>query len=78
MLGPTRCAVVIPTLLGRMEVPVDGLRAEMETAFGHRGLGGPPTQDGNDCVCAIDARCLLPACSFPAVPGTRYSVPTAA
>jgi ribosomal protein L3 glutamine methyltransferase len=41
---------------GLLLLEVGGLRAAMEAAFGPLRLRWLPTQDGTDCVCAIDAR----------------------
>ncbi|HTX67354.1 MAG TPA: 50S ribosomal protein L3 N(5)-glutamine methyltransferase [Opitutaceae bacterium] len=45
---------------GLLLIEVGGLRAAMETAFGALRLRWLPTQDGADCVCAIEARTLRP------------------
>jgi ribosomal protein L3 glutamine methyltransferase len=43
---------------GLLLIEVGGLHAAMETAFGHLRLRWLPTQDGTNCVCAVEARRL--------------------
>jgi ribosomal protein L3 glutamine methyltransferase len=46
---------------GLLLIEVGGLRAAIEAAFGHLRLRWLPTQDGTNCVCAIEARRLAAA-----------------
>ena len=50
---------------GLLLIEVGGLRAAMEVAFSRLRLRWLPTQDGTDCVCAIEAP-DLPAAGPPA------------